>query len=154
MLRITYLLKGATTALGVVAVFAVIVSTGLGVIGRYFHFNEMTWSFELTAMSFIWVTALGTIAAEVAGENVALDMIDQRVSDRGALVLAFFRALVLLVIAGFLLWSGLALLARTAFNPTAVMRAPMWLTHSSIIVVGAGLAIVALSRIAKLFRIS
>jgi len=146
------LLKGTVTIFGVVAVFLVIIATGLGVIGRYFEFNNLTWSFELTAMSFIWVTALGTLLAEVEKENVALDMIDHKVGRRGALVLGVLRAAVLLVIGTYLLRSGIAQLERTAFSPTPVMRAPLWIVHSSIPVLGGGLALIALYRLYKSFR--
>lgn len=146
------LLKGTVTIFGVVAVFLVIIATGLGVIGRYFEFNNLTWSFELTAMSFIWVTALGTLLAEVEKENVALDMIDYRVGRRGALVLSVVRAAVLLAIGAYLLRSGIAQLERTAFSPTPVMRAPLWMVHSSIPVLGGGLALIALYRLYTSFR--
>lgn len=141
--------KRTVSALGVVAVFSVIVGTGLGVVGRYFELSNLTWSFELTAMGFIWVTALGTLLAEVEHENVALDMIDHKVGQRGALILNVLRAAILLAIGVYLLRSGIAQLERTAFSPTPVMRAPQWIVHVSIPVLGSGLAIIAFARLYK-----
>ena len=144
-------LTAAVTLLGVVAVILVIAATGLGAIGRYFHVGGVAWSFELTGIAFIWCTALGVVAAEIARENVALDFIDMRVGPPGARVLAILRAVILLVIALVLLRSGIAMLGRTAFMPTPVMRAPSWVAHASIATVGAGLAVIALVRLVKSF---
>lgn len=63
-----------------------------------------------------------------------------------------YHASALLVVAGAFLWSGRALLLRTAFNPTPVLRAPTWVVHGTIVFMGASLAVIALARIFRLIR--
>ncbi|MGE0545150.1 MAG: TRAP transporter small permease [Dehalococcoidia bacterium] len=144
--------KKTLTAIGVVAVFVTTGSTGLGMIGRYLQITDLTWSFEMTGLAFVWVITIGTVLAEVAGENVALDLIDNSIGKRGGRILTIVRALILLAIAGFLLWSGLAMLERTASIPTPVMRLPMGVVHSSIAVCATGLGIVAIFRLVRSSR--
>ena len=37
------------------------------------HLTGVTWSFEMVGMLFLWVTAIGAVLAEIAGENVSID---------------------------------------------------------------------------------
>jgi TRAP-type C4-dicarboxylate transport system permease small subunit len=130
---------------GMAALATIVVATGLGVVGRYLHLGGVTWSFELVAMAFLWITAIGTILAEVVGENVSVDGTSV---DRGA----FFRvyhALVLLAVSAALVWSGWAMLRRTGFMPTPVMRAPTWTMQGVIVVMGIALGVIALLRIVR-----
>lgn len=136
------------TCLGVVAIAALIGATALGAVGRYMRLGGVTWSFEVLGILFVWVIAIGTVLSEIAGENVSIDG-NTHESGRGPRM-RLYHAAVLLTVAGALLWSGQALLARTAFNPTPVLRAPMWIVHGSIVFMGSALAIVATVRIVRL----
>lgn len=148
MTRIGRSLILVLTVLGVVAVAALIGATGLGAVGRYLRLGGVTWSFEAVGILFVWVIAIGTVLSEVAGENVSIDG-NTHESGRGPRM-RLYHAGVLLIVAGALLWSGRALLARTAFNPTPVLRAPSWIVHGTIVFMGAALAIIAVVRIVRL----
>lgn len=134
--------------IGVAVVVVLIAATGLGAVGRYLQLSGITWSFELVGMTFLWTTAIGAVLAEIAGENVSLDGVAR---DTGG-IRGVLHALVLLAVAAALMWSGWAMLARTAFMPTPVMRAPAWIVQSSIPMMGLGLGIVAVWRLARLLR--
>ncbi|MFT4149159.1 MAG: TRAP transporter small permease subunit [Paracoccaceae bacterium] len=133
---------------GVISVVAVVAATGLGVIARYLHVSGVTWSFELVGIVFLWVTAFGTVLSEVRHENVSIDGV---VATPGR-VKGAYHAIVLLIVAGVMVWSGWAMLGRTAFTPTPVMRAPSWIMQAMVPVMGAGLGIIALLRLFRLTR--
>jgi TRAP-type C4-dicarboxylate transport system permease small subunit len=143
-------LTAALTALGVAAAAALVTATGLGAVSRYMRLTGVTWSFEVVGMLFVWVIAIGAVLAEIAGENVSIDG-NTHESGRGPWM-RLYHAVVLLVVASALIWSGRALLARTAFNPSPVLRAPSWIIHGTILFLGAALAVIALARIVRLVR--
>jgi hypothetical protein len=60
--------------------------------------------------------------------------------------------LILLAVAAAFAWSGIAMLARSGFTPTPVMRAPSWVVHSTIAALGAGLGTIAIIRLVRTFR--
>ena len=150
MRRVGGWLTQALSIIGVLVVAALILSTALGAIGRYAHLGGITWSFELVGILFLWTTAIGTVLAEAAGENVSIDG-NTITSQRGPLF-RFYHNLVLLTVAGAFVWSGVAMLARTAFVPTPVMRAPSFTAHAIIVFMGVSLAIVAVVRLVKAVR--
>lgn len=150
MTRLGQTLTAALTVLGVATCAALVATTALGAIGRYMLLTGVTWSFEVVGMLFVWVIAIGTVLSEIAGENVSIDG-NTHESSRGPWM-RLYHAVVLLVVSGALLWSGRALLARTAFNPTPVLRAPSWVIHGTIVFLGLALAIIALARIVRLVR--
>ena len=55
----------------------------------------------------------------------------------------------LLIVSGALVWSGIAMLKRTGFVPTPVMRIPWWTVQSMIAFMGVCLGIIAIIRIVK-----
>lgn len=138
----------ALTVAGMLALLVLLGATILGVAGRYFHINSVTWSFELLAIMFVWVTAIGTVLAEIAGENVSVDGTRR---DRGT----FFRIyheLVLLLVAAAMVRSGWAMLARTGYMPTPVMRLPSFTMQGIILVMGLALGAIALLRMFRIMR--
>lgn len=150
MRRLGHSLTLALTVLGVLACVALIGTTGLGALGRYLRLSGVTWTFEVVGILFVWVIAIGTVLSEIAGENVSIDG-NTHESGRGPWM-RLYHAAVLLVVAGSFLWSGHALLLRTAFKPTPVLRAPSWVVHGTIVFMGAALAVIALARIIRLIR--
>jgi TRAP-type C4-dicarboxylate transport system permease small subunit len=150
MQRLGGWITGILSVIGVSVVALLVAITGLGAIGRYLHLNGITWSFEMVGMLFLWVTAIGAILAEIAGENVSID--GNSVTSRRGPAFRLYHNVILLIVAAALVWSGLAMLGRTAFVPTPVMRAPSWVVHSTMAFLGAGLGIVAVARIVRIFR--
>jgi len=138
------------SAIGVGVVAALIIVTGLGAVGRYLHLSGITWSFELVGMLFVWTTAIGAVLAEVAGENVSID--GNSITSGRSPMFRLYHNVILLLVAAAHIWSGIAMLGRTAFVPTPVMRAPLWTVHSAIAFIGFGLGIVAIVRILRILR--
>lgn len=104
------------TIVGVLVVVALILSTGLGAVGRYLGLSGITWSFEMVGILFLWTTAIGAVLSEVAGENVSIDG-NTSTSGRNRWF-RIYHNLILLAVAAAFLWSGKAMLARTGFVPT------------------------------------
>lgn len=133
---------------GMAVLLVLLFATGLGVVGRYLHLSGVTWSFELLAIMFLWITAIGTVVSEILGENVSIDGVAR---NRGT----FFRvyhALVLLVVSGMMVWSGYAMLARTGYVPTPVMRLPSWTMQAMVIFMGGCLGVIAILRLFRIIR--
>lgn len=106
--------------LGVVA-FAVMFSTTLlGVIARYFEFGGVEWSFEVAGIAFIWITFIGLLNAELRGENVAFEALNQAAPAPLKRIFDFISVLALFTIGATFLVSGLAVLQRSAMVPTSV----------------------------------
>ncbi|HSI40309.1 MAG TPA: TRAP transporter small permease subunit [Xanthobacteraceae bacterium] len=133
---------------GMASLVVLLFATGLGVVGRYFHINSVTWSFELLGMMFLWVTAIGTVISEIVGENVS---VDGTTADRG-IVFRTYHAVVLLLVSMALVWSGYAMLKRTGFMPTPVMRIPSWTMQGIVIFMGVSLGVIALLRLLRIIR--
>jgi len=150
MQRLGPWIVGALALMGVCVIVTLVIATGLGAVTRYLHLANFSWSFELTGMLFIWCTVIGAILAEIAGENVSVDG-NTVTSQRGRSMRLYHNAILLMVGAA-LAWSGVAMLGRTAFVPTPVMRAPSWIVHSSIVFLGASLGVIAVLRILRLVR--
>ncbi|WP_064694946.1 TRAP transporter small permease [Rhizobium aegyptiacum] len=138
------------TIVGVVVVVALILSTGLGAVGRYLGVSGITWSFEMVGVLFLWTTAIGAVLSEVAGENVSIDG-NTSTSGRNHWFRIYHNIILLSVAAAFL-WSGTAMLARTGLVPTPVMRLPSWAVQSMIVFMGAALAVIAIARIVSALR--
>lgn len=135
-----------------VALAVVILGTGIGTLSRVIGTNRFTWSYELVGIAFVWVTALGAVMAERAGENVSIELLNDRLSPRGRLWLGLLRRTLVSVIAIVLLYSTWAMLQRSAFTPTPVMRLPNWVQHIAIGVMAAGLVLVQIAQTASDFR--
>lgn len=133
---------------GMAVLIVLLFATGLGVVGRYFHLSGVTWSFELLAIMFLWITAIGTVISEILGENVSIDGVSR---DRGTLF-RIYHALVLIVVSGAMVWSGYAMLARTGYMPTPVMRLPSWIMQAIVIFMGCCLGVIAVLRLFRIIR--
>lgn len=138
------------TIVGVIVVVALILFTGLGAVGRYLGVSGITWSFEMVGVLFLWTTAIGAVLSEVAGENVCIDG-NTATSGRNQWFRVYHNLILLSVAAAFL-WSGTAMLARTGFVPTPVMRLPSWAVQSMIVFMGAALAVIAIALIVSALR--
>jgi TRAP-type C4-dicarboxylate transport system permease small subunit len=148
MMRVRQAATAILSSVGVAVVTTLILATGLGAVGRYLHIGQVTWSFELVGMMFLWTTAIGTILSEVLHENVSMDGTSR---NRGRFSQTY-HAIVLLIVSSAFVWSGYAMLQRTGFMPTPVMRAPSWTIQSSVLVMGIGLGCIAILRLFRLFR--
>ncbi|GAA3599613.1 hypothetical protein GCM10023078_28760 [Gibbsiella greigii] len=128
-----------------------LLSTLLGIVARYFSWADLEWTFETAAISFIWVTFIGAILAEVRGENVrftSLVALCPPAMQRG---LQLFSSLVLLVLGIWLLTSGLRILQTSAWVPTPVLRLPNSVITCSLVSFAIMLIILSLWRVWHFF---
>lgn len=137
---------------GLIALAAVIIATACGVLARLIGSNSFSWSFEVLGFAFIWLSVLGVVMAEAKGENVSFDLIDKWLSPKAAYRLAIVRHVILGVFGLAVARSSWAMLGRTAFTPSPVMRIPMWVPQVSVAVLGLGLCTVEIVLIIKIMR--
>ena len=97
-------------ALGVAFFAAMFVATMLGVVSRYLGVTGFEWSFEVAGMTFVWVTFLGVVVAELRGENVAFEALRDMALPSRRRILDLAASLSLLAIGLALLLSGIAML--------------------------------------------
>ena len=123
------------------------VSTLAGVFSRYFNLHGFEWSFEVATLSFIWVTFIGTVIAEIKHENVRFQGLVSMLPQSARSALDGIASLALLIISAWLLDSGWAMLGRSGWTPSPVLRWPAGLTIAALISAAAMLAIIALLRL-------
>ncbi|TKI05198.1 TRAP transporter small permease [Martelella alba] len=126
-------------------------STLLGMMARYFGWNDLEWTFETADISFIWVTFIGAVLAEMRGENVRFTSVVTLLPDKGRRVLRLFTPLVLLGICLWLLVSGLTVLHASAWVPTPVLRMPTGVITFALISFSVLTGYIALWRIWRFF---
>jgi TRAP-type C4-dicarboxylate transport system permease small subunit len=152
MTKLATFLSRLWVVAALISLAGVILATGTGVLSRTFETNKFAWSFEVVGISFIWITVLGTVMAEAARENVSIDLLDRQLGSRGQAILALVRHALTTLIALALIVSSWAMLQRSAFNPTPVMRLPMWVQHASVAVLGIGIIAVQFRQALKIMR--
>lgn len=124
-------------------------ATLAGVLSRYFHLHGFEWSFEIATLSFIWVTFIGAVIAELRHENVRFQGVVQLLPQRAQAGLDVVANVGLLLIAGWLLYSGCTFLARSAWLPTPVLRWPAGLSTLALVSAAAMLATLAGVRLVR-----
>ena len=139
-------------ALGVAFFAAMFIATMLGVVSRYFGVTGFEWSFEIAGMTFVWVTFLGVVVAELRGENTAFEALRDMALPPRRRILDLAASLCLLAIGLTLLLSGIAMVRQSALVPTPVLRWPGGMTSASVAVSGAALTVVASLRLRRQIR--
>lgn len=137
-------------AVGVLLFLATFGAITGGVVARYFHLPGFEWSFEIAALSFVWVTFIGCVLAELRGENVRFVGVLLLLPPAGQRALQVFGCLVLLGASLWLLTSGWAVLERSGRVPTPVLRWPSGLMTLALVSAAAMLTVIALLRLWRL----
>ena len=145
-------LAGLLAAAGVAAFAVTLASTLAGIMARYFSVAGFEWSFELAGIAFLWTTFLGIAYAELRGDNVAFSLVADAAPARARKALSIVSALALLVVAGALLASGLAVLQRSGLVPTPLLRWPGAVSSLPLIVFAIVAVVIAIVRLAGLLR--
>jgi len=135
------------SVIGMIAFLATFGSTLCGVIARYFHVAGFEWSFEVAGIAFIWVTFIGAALAEINNQNVHFDGVLSQFSARWQLRLAIIGGVILLLVGGWLLASGVAFGQRAGSVRTSVLGLPGWVTISALLVSAVTLVVFALLRL-------
>ncbi|WP_297845112.1 TRAP transporter small permease [Pseudomonas sp.] len=136
---------------GVVMFMITLLATLAGVFSRYFNLHGFEWSFEIATLAFIWVTFIGTVLAELRDENVRFLGLVSMLPAPARAALDALASVALLVISGWLLYSASAVLMRSGWTPTPVLRWPAGLTTLALISAASMLAIIALVRLGRLY---
>jgi TRAP-type C4-dicarboxylate transport system permease small subunit len=144
-------LTGIFAGLGVIFFALMFLATMLGVVARYLGVTGFEWSFEAAGMTFVWVTFLGVLVAELRGDNVAFAALRAMLQPSRRQLLDFFEELCLLAIGLALLASGLAVLRQSGLVPTPVLRWPGGVVCGSLVICGAALAAIASLRLRRRF---
>ncbi|MBD1598851.1 TRAP transporter small permease [Pseudomonas typographi] len=138
--------------MGVLMFCITLLATLAGVLSRYFHLHGFEWSFEIATLSFIWVTFIGAVIAELRHENVRFQGLVRWLPARARRWFDSLANAGLLVVASWLLYSSGSFFARSAWLPTPVLRWPTGLSTLALISAAAMLAIIALVRLVRDYR--
>ncbi|NRP87447.1 hypothetical protein GFPCMMHI_03367 [Ensifer adhaerens] len=140
-------LTRALELLGVIAFVVMFFSTLLGVIARFFEFGGVEWSFEVAGIAFIWITFIGLLNAELRGENVAFEALNQSAPPALKRVFDLISILALVTMGGAFLISGWAVWQRSAMVPTAVLRMPTGVITATVLILGLGALVIGIRRL-------
>jgi len=136
---------------GVLFFALMFLATMLGVVARYLGVTGFEWSFEVAGITFVWVTFLGVVVAELRGDNVAFASLRSMLRPSRRQLLDLFEELCLLAIGLALLASGLAVLRQSGLVPTPVLRWPGGVVCISLVICGGALAVIACLRLRRRF---
>ncbi|MCB6179081.1 TRAP transporter small permease subunit [Rhodobacter sp. Har01] len=145
-------LRWLATGVAVLSFAVMILAILLGIAARYLGLRGVEWTFEVAAISFLWVSFFGVILAELNRENVALTLVTDRLHGRAAQVLAILGGLAVLWLAGALLFSGLAFAQKTGLAPTPVLRLPRLVQSLPLVGFTLGVLVITLARLVALLR--
>lgn len=135
---------------GVAAFVIMFFSTLLGVVARYFEFGGVEWSFEVAGIAFIWITFIGLINAELRGENVAFEALNQAAPPPLKRFFDFIAIIALLVMGVAFVVSGWAVWQRSWMVPTSVLRLPNGVIILTVLILGISAIAIGLRRLAAL----
>jgi TRAP-type C4-dicarboxylate transport system permease small subunit len=133
--------------LGCLALMIMVLATLLAIGARYFAMTGFEWSYEVAGIAFIWVTFLGAILAEARRENAAFEILRDASPARLRLFLRQASDGVIGIIGIVLLVSSVAMLQRSAFVPTPLLRWPGFVSSAAAPALGAALCVIALIRL-------
>lgn len=136
--------------LGVVAFIVMFFSTLLGVIARFFEFGGVEWSFEVAGIAFIWITFVGLLNAELRGENVAFEALNQSAPPTLKQIFDLISVVALMTMGITFLISGWAVWQRSAMVPTAVLRMPTGVITATVLILGVGASVISVRRLLAL----
>lgn len=133
-------------ALGCLALIVMVLATLLAIGARYFGMTGFEWSYEVAGIAFIWVTFLGAIVAEARRENAAFEVL-RDAAPLGLRSLLGRASDGIIGIIGIVLFvSSVAMLQRSAFVPTPLLRWPGFVSSAAAPVLGAALCLIVLIR--------
>ncbi|RYB07841.1 TRAP transporter small permease [Lichenibacterium ramalinae] len=137
------------TGLGLLALLVMVATTLLAVAARFLDLAGLEWSYEVAGLAFVWTTFLGAALAEARRENAAFEVVRARLPRAWQAGLERFGALLLLIVGGALVASGLAALSRSGWVPTPLLRWPGGVQTAAAPLLGASLCLIALQRLLR-----
>ena len=126
-----------------------VATTLLAVAARFLGLAGLEWSYEVAGIAFVWTTFLGAALAEVRRENAAFEVVRARLPGAWQAGLEQFGALLLFLVGGTLVASGLAALSRSGWVPTPLLRWPGGVQTVAAPLLGASLCVIALRRLLR-----
>lgn len=136
----------AVTATAIVAFLLMTGTTLLGVVARYWLLRGFDWTFELSAILFLWVTFCGVVVAEIRRENVAFTLFIDGLSTRVGRLIALAGAVLLLWFACDLFLSAWSFAERSGARPTPVLRLPRLIQILPLMVFAGCISVIAAVR--------
>ncbi len=150
--RFLGVLRSLATWVAVLAFGVMLGATLLGVAARYLGLRGVEWSFEVAAISFLWVSFFGVLLAELKRENVALTIFTDRLRGRAAGLMALLGALAVVLFSATLLKSGIAFADKSGMAPTPLLRVPRLVQIVPLIVFALGILAIAATRAFVILR--
>lgn len=146
----TLVTRGINLAIaGALALMAIFVF--VNVIMRYFFHSGLTWAEEVSRFLFIWLIFLGSIVAFKANEHLGIDALARRLSPRGRRMLFVVNSLIILATLALTLHGAWMLTVLNLDQSSPAINLPYAYVYASGIVGIAGMALIVLGNLYKLF---
>lgn len=125
-------------AIAYVALIGLVMVTILGVVMRYVVSAPLTWLEEIQMWLIVWLTLFGGSSVFRMGGHVAIEMIVEMCPPAIRRVIDVVVAAIVLVVLGFLVWTGslLVMVQYNAERATDVLGIPYALIYGAIPVAG------------------
>jgi len=134
-----------------VAGLALLVMVGIipvGIFARYILNSALSWPEPVAIICMVTFTFIGAAVSYRAGSHIAVSMVTDRLSERGARICSVFADLMLMAITIFILWYGAALCIELWEQPVAEF--PLFTAGESYLPLPIGSAITLLFIIEKM----
>lgn len=142
--RADELLARASSALGVVAALAMVVSLMLGVFYRYVLQSALAWTGEVSLLAFTWTVFLIGSAMVRNGAHVRVTLVLNMLPQVLEEVLERLILVLVLAFGVIMLWYGWQYAAFTIGQVSPAVRYPLWWLNAAVPVGGALIAVHAL----------
>lgn len=145
--RMTRGFRRTIAGLGVFAFIMLFVFTLAGVAARLFGWQWLSWSFEIAGISFLWVTFLGVVLAELQHENVRFTGLVGVLPPGWQRAISGLAAVVTAAVGLWLAWGAWVVVLRSGMAPTPILRWPSGINMAALATGGMLVALVAVSRL-------
>ncbi len=123
------------------ALFVLIVSTFIQVVGRYIFNSSPAWTEELARYAFVWFGCLGAAVALDQNLHASISVFMDMLPAKFQHILKVLLLVLVLAISVLLVVTGVQLTQATISTPSPAMRISMAWVNSGIIFCGLGMAV-------------
>lgn len=134
ILNLDLVIAGLTTVI-------IIMITLAGVFMRKVMGQPFPWIEEVQLLLFVWAIFFGASVAFRTGSHVGIDIIAERLPEKGRKILDLFIFTVSTIILAYFLWASYGLSVNAAAKLTPYLKLPYWIIDDAA-VVGSGIMII------------
>ncbi|MFV0385849.1 TRAP transporter small permease [Paracoccus sp. (in: a-proteobacteria)] len=131
-----------------VSFFVLICAVSVQVVWRTFIGGSPIWTEELTRFALLYLAGFGTGMALLTGDLVNVDLVSERLPPRLSMVLRLVSTLLIVLFCALLIGPAWRFTTIGAMQTSSAMGLPMDYVHGTVLLLLAGLGIMAVLRVA------